>query len=82
MIAFPVMLVAPAQEAGIKVPDDPETYDPQQFKHFHLFCCAQLGISMPNSDSHWKNAKVIAGIKEEEIETVTIRQLADLGFEI
>ena len=36
MIAFEGLLVGPAKAAGIKVPDDPEEYDPSEFQHFHV----------------------------------------------
>lgn len=83
MMVFPGMLVSAAERAGIKVPEDPDNdYDPMEFPHFHLFCCAQLGQSMPYAGVHWDNAKVIASIPEEKIMEVTYEDLKDWGFQI
>jgi len=82
MLAFPGMLVGPAQEAGIKVPPDPDNFKPDKFPHFHVFCAAQLGQSMPSWTSHWSNAKIVAGIPKAKLKTITFKELYDLGFEV
>lgn len=82
MIATPYGLISPAEKAGIKVPNDVDNYDPEEYKHFHLFLCAQLGAPMPTSTSHWENAKVIAKIPEDKIKTITAEELEDLGFQV
>lgn len=81
MLAFEEMLVAPADEAGIKVPEEPEKYDPELFPHWHVFCNVQLGRPMPNADSHWRNAEVIAAVPEERIRLITLAELVELGVE-
>lgn len=82
MIAFPSMLVNPAKQAGIAVPPDPDNYEPEEFKHFHFFCTAQLGQSMPTPSAHWENAVIIAAIPEAEIKTIIWSQLISLGFAV
>ena len=83
MFAFPGMLVGAAEEAGIPCPPNPDDdYNPMIWKHFHLFCCAQLGNPMPYPGVHFENAKVIADIPAEDIETVTVQDLLDKGFQV
>ena len=82
MIAFPEMLVAPAEEAGMKVPPDADEFDPKKYPHFAVFCTAQLGAPMPSWTSHWSNAKVVAAISAKKLKTLTFRQLWDMGFEV
>lgn len=81
MVGFPGMLTAPAEEAGMKVPSDPENFNPNEFPHFHVFCILQLGTSMPNPTAHWDNAKVIAKIPQEQIFSVTPAQVIEMGFQ-
>lgn len=82
MIAFPFMLVGPAQQAGILTPPDPENYEPNEFKHWHLFRMVQLGQSMPSPDSHWENAKIIAALPEDDVTTITWEVLKIKGIQV
>lgn len=85
MIAFPGLLVGPAEEAGIKVPPgDPDTleFDRAEFPHWYVFVTMQLGASMPGPTAHWDNAKVVATLSDEEIKTATPEQLIERGFAI
>ena len=81
MIAFPAMLVGPAEEAGMKVPPDADNFDINEYPHFGVYCNCQLGAALPRPTSHWHNAKVIAEIPEDQIKTVSIIDLLGLGFE-
>lgn len=81
MIAFPMMLVAPANAAKMKVPEDVENYKSNDFPHFSVFEAMQLGQPMPSPSSPWTNALIIAGIPEDHIKLITPKQLLDLGFE-
>lgn len=67
MIALSLALVSAAENAGIDIPDNPDDFDKNEYPYFHLFCCAQLGQPMPYMGCHWENAKIIAGLKKEEI---------------
>jgi hypothetical protein len=85
VIAFPSMLLSPAEEAGMKVP--PADFDEKNldtlketYPHFFVFCVMQLGRRMPSSTSHWENAKIIAAIPDDKIMQVTAADLDDLGF--
>lgn len=81
MIAFPGMLVRPAEEAGMKVPPDPDEFTPTDFPHFYAFCVMQLGRPILNGmTSHWENAKIIASVPEDKILAITPADLFDMGF--
>ena len=80
MIAFPGMIADAAEQAGIKVPQDLENYDPQEFPHWTVFCNAQLGTPQPYPGVHWDNAHVIAQIPDSEILKVTLKDLEKRGF--
>lgn len=82
MIAFARMLVPAAEEAGIKVPEDPENFDESVYPYWNVFLTVQLGAPMPNWSAHWNNAKLIASLSDEEIRTITYQQLLDKGLEI
>lgn len=80
MIAFSDILIEPARKAGIKVPEDVKNFEIEDYKHFHLFCCAQLGQTIPNLTCYWDNAIVIARVPEEKIKTITFKELTEMGF--
>ena len=84
MIAMPTLLVRPAEKAGIAVPADPDEHEAhkESHPHFHVFCVMQLGQPMPYAAVHWDNAKVVAGIPDDEINIVTAQQIKDRGFQI
>lgn len=81
MLAFPTMLVEPAERAGIAVPPDAEDFNPADFAHFFVFLRMQLGAPMPRPGCHWDNAYVIAGIAPDQITKITPAQLIAMGFE-
>ena len=72
MIAFASLLVKPAQEAGIQVPEDPETYDPHQFMRWHVYCLWQLGRPLAGWTSHWDNARAVAAIPAAELDGLKV----------
>ena len=82
MIAFPGLLLSPAEEAGLKVPEDPEDFDSEEFPHFQVFLKVQLGAPMPNPAAHWENAKVVAKVPDDRIHLVTYKELLDAGLSI
>jgi len=82
MIAFPSILAAYAIEAGMKVPDNPDEFDKEQFPHFFIFCAMQLGAPMPHAAAGWENAKAIAAIPEEDLKTITADDIYKRGFQI
>lgn len=54
------MLVNPAKAAGMKVPDDPDNYNKEEYPHFFVFEVCQLGASMPYPSCAFDNASLIA----------------------
>ena len=86
MLAFPSMLVAAAQEAGIKVPEgtndaiDKMKFDREKFPHFFAYVVMQVGRPCRPMGCHSENAKVIAQIPEEKIRTVTPAEILGMGF--
>lgn len=80
MMAFPGMLVGPAKKAGIKVPDNPEEFDRNEYTHFFVFCQMQLGRRMPYASCVWDNAEIIASIPDEEIKKVSTTSILAMGY--
>lgn len=83
MLAFPSMLLSPAEEAGMKIPldfDDDIKSIKETHVHFYIFCLLQLGKKMHSPTEHWDNAKIIAPIPEDELKTLSINDLIDRGF--
>ena len=81
MIAFPMLLVNPAKEAGIKVPPDLEAFEAELYPHFTVFGNLQLGRPMPSPNSHFNNAKIVAQFSDEDILTATVQDFIDKGWE-
>lgn len=82
MLIFDGLLVEPAKQAGISVPEDLECYDPNEFPHWDVFRKVQLGVTMPYPSAHWNNAEVIADIPEERIREVTYDDLLERGLAV
>jgi hypothetical protein len=82
VIAFPGMLVAAAEKAGIKVPPNPEEFDSTEYPHWDVFLKVQIGAPMPSWTAHWDNAQLIGSLSDEEIKTITYQQLLDKGLEV
>ena len=82
MLAFPEMIAPAAEEAGIKVPEDLENFDPKEYPHWLVFSKVQLGAPMPHASAHWENAKVVAKVPEDKIKLVTLKELEELGLAV
>lgn len=80
MIAYPEMLVNAAQEAKIKVPENVNNYNGNEYPHFRVFANCQLGISQSYMGCHFDNAKIIAAIPDDKIKTITWAEIIKLGF--
>ena len=81
MFLFPSMIYNAAVEAGMPVPPESscESYDPNEFPHWHVYCNVQLGVPL-TWGNHWENAKLIARIPQEQLRTMTLCQLEEMGF--
>jgi len=63
-------LVLYAEAAGIVVPAD--LYDiSEAFQHWNLYCDVQIERPIPSNDALLHNAKVIAAISSERLESVS-----------
>ena len=93
MIVFPFMLVAAAEQAGMKVPecfgsdtDRAEDPDPDTFRvshpHFFVFCALQLGRRMSSPAQHFYNANVIAAITEDRLKRMTVQDFIKAGVDM
>lgn len=71
MIALPGLLIDPAREAGMSTPEDADNFDPAEFPHFAVFCAYQLGRVLESPSGHWKNARVIAALTDDEARDVS-----------
>lgn len=80
MFAFPGLLVKAAEDAGMKVPSDPDNYVASDYPHFHVFCNAQIGRRMPYPGVHFDNARVIAEIPDDAILHMKVEDLVTRGF--
>ena len=81
MIVFAFLLEEPARQAGIPVPKNSDCFNAEKFPRFELFCKAQLGRATTSANEHWENAKVIAGLPEEVLKTITPEGLRAAGFQ-
>jgi len=82
MIIFPGMLVEAAKQANMKCPEDPDSkeWSPDEYPHFNIYCLVQLCRSIRYGE-HWENAKVVAAVPEDQIRTITLDDLIELGLE-
>ena len=76
------MLIAPAKEAGMKVPPNAEDFKHADFPHFAVYVGIQLGRQLPYPTAHWDNAKMIAAVPEDKIFDVTFDQLVADGLAV
>jgi len=88
MIAYAGMLLEPARQAKMKVPQesmiDERDLSPlrEHYPHFFVYCMLQLGQPMPYPTAHWENAKVVAGFSEADVRCMTPEQFVKAGFDI
>lgn len=60
------------------LPENIEEYDKNEYPHWYVFCQLHLGRPIDTDDLE-NNAKIIFGLSEKEIRTMTIDQLISLG---
>ena len=81
MIIYPGMIATAAEQAGMKVPADPDgDWDAKEYPHFNIYCNVQLARPIRWGE-HWENAKVVAAIPEDKLDTVTLEYLIEQGLE-
>ncbi len=81
MMVFPGMIAEAAEKANMKVPPDPNgEWDEKEYPHFNVFCNVQLCRRIRWGE-HWENAKIVAAIPDDKIDTVTLADLIAAGLE-
>jgi hypothetical protein len=75
------MLVHVAKGAKIRVPRNPEKYDPEKYPHWHVFQHLQFGTSLPYPEAGHHNAQLIASLPSERLRRINFRDLERLGFQ-
>lgn len=80
MIIMARGLVNAALAAKMWVPRDPESFDPEKFPHWEVFCIVQLGKPMITPNEHFENAKVVASVPKEKIKEIKLIELIELGL--
>lgn len=82
MLAFPIMLVDAAEQAGIAIPPENQindaSYDRNQYPHWHVLCITQLGRRMQHGE-HFDNAVNLAKIDVETLRTMDVAALERAG---
>ncbi len=79
MFLFKGMYKEHIKNSRLKMPEDFDNYDPEEFPHFHVFMGSHIGfpIDIYNLEH---NANIIADIPEDEIKTITFEGLEKLGI--
>ena len=71
---FPDMFKPHIANAKLKMPEDYLDYNPKEFPHFHVFMSTHFGQAI-DIESLEDNANIIADIPNDEIMTITFKDL-------
>lgn len=75
---FPEMFYNHIKDSKLKMPEDFENYDPEEYPHFHVFMLTHLGQPIDIAALE-DNANIIADIPENAIKSVTLNDLMEKG---
>ena len=78
MFIFPGMFYNHIKDSKLKMPEDFENYDPEEYPHFHVFILTHLGQPIDVAALE-DNANIIADIPENAIKSVTLNDLMEKG---
>lgn len=78
MFMFPGMFYNHIKDSKLKIPDDFENYNPEEYPHFHVFMLTHLGQPLDIAALE-DNANIIAEIPEENIKSVSFSDLLEMG---
>lgn len=81
MFGFAGMFKNHIDGSNLKMPENFEEYNPEEYPHFHVFMIMHLGQLIDISALE-TNANIIAGISDEDIKKVTPEDLFNLGLEL
>lgn len=79
MLAFKSALIPHAKKAGIKIPEDIDYYNSNEYPHWYVFTVYQISRPLPRWDIVWNNAEIIGKIPEDKIREVSINDLVEMG---
>ena len=81
MFCFRGMFRPHIENSNLKMPENFDEYNPEEYPHFHVFMLMHLAkpIDITALES---NANIIAEISEEDIRKVTPKDLFDMGIEL
>lgn len=68
-------------DSNLKMPENFEEYDPEEYPHFHVFMIMHLGQLIEISALK-DNANIISAISDEDIKKITPEDLFNLGLEL
>ena len=75
---FPGMFYNHIKNSKLKMPDDFENYNPEEYPHFHVFVLTHLGQPLDIAALE-DNANIIADISDENIQSVSFSDLLEMG---
>lgn len=78
MFMFPRMFYTHIKDSNLKIPNDFENYNPEEYPHFHVFMLTHLGQPIDITALE-DNANIIAEIPEENIKGVSFNDLLEMG---
>ena len=78
MFAFPRMFYNHIKDSKLKMPEDFENYNPEEYPYFHVFMMTHLGKPIDITALE-DNANIIADIPENDIKNVMLKDLMEKG---
>ena len=78
MFMYPGMFYNHIKDSKLKMPDDFENYNPEEYPNFHVFMLMYLGQPIDIAALE-DNANIIAEIPEENIKSVNFNDLLEMG---
>ncbi|MCD7996428.1 MAG: hypothetical protein LUH21_04255 [Clostridiales bacterium] len=78
MFAFPGMFYNHIRDSNLKMPEDFENYEPEEYPNFHVFMLTHLCQPI-EIESLEDNANIIAAMTDGEIKQVTFAELLEQG---
>lgn len=81
MFIYEGMFESHIKDSKLKMPENFDEYNPEEYPHFHVFMIVHLGRPI-NVESLEDNANIIAEISDEDIKTVTLEDLLSRGLDV
>lgn len=75
-----ILAVHVPQDSGLKIPPDPDKYEPTEYPHWGVFSTLHLGGCW-SFETLAHNAQVIGKLTEKQVKTITLMELKRKGFD-